>query len=391
MQVNVNISSDMLKWIISQASSYGFSDTVRGYLEKWQNGNAPTFNQIEKVSKSTGIPLGYFFLQTPPVENITLVNYRTIDSEQLSNPSRNLIDTLHDMDLVQEWVREYQMANGNLPCEFVGLFKNETECNSLAENIRNLLNIKIDWYNQTKTVEESFNFLRAAISNLGVIVMMNGVVGNNTHRPLDIEEFRAFAVVDEYAPLIFINANDSINGRLFSLVHEFVHICKGENSLYNDIVYVEHTVQPIEILCNAVAAEILVPQNVFISEWNNTVINQDNLIYNIDQIAKKFKCGTMVIARRAYDNGFIDYSTYQQICKTAINSYNRNRKKKKEEGGGGDYYKTLASRLDRRFLDMVVGSVRSGTMPYTDAFRLTNTSRATFDILIQKISGGVKK
>lgn len=391
MQVSVNISSDMLKWIVSQSSSYGFSDTVRDYLEKWQNGNAPTFNQIEKVSKSTGIPLGYFFLQKPPVENITLVNYRTIDSEQLSNPSRNLIDTLHDMDLVQEWVREYQIANGNLPCAFVGLFKNETKYTTIAENIRNLLNIKIDWYNQTKTVEESFNFLRAAISNLGVVVMMNGVVGNNTHRPLDIEEFRAFAVVDEYAPLIFINANDSINGRLFSLVHEFVHICKGENSLYNDMVYVEHTVQPIEILCNAVAAEILVPHNVFITEWNNTVINQDNLIFNIDQIAKKFKCGTMVIARRAYDNGFIDYSTYQQICKTAINSYNRNRKKKKEEGGGGDYYKTLASRLDRRFLDMVVGSVRSGTMQYTDAFRLTNTSRATFDVLIQKISGGVKK
>lgn len=391
MQVSVNISSDMLKWIVSQASSYGFSDTVRSYLEKWQNGNAPTFNQIEKVSKSTGIPLGYFFLQKPPAENITLVNYRTIDSEQLSNPSRNLIDTLHDMDLVQEWVREYQIANGNLPCEFVGLFKNETKCTTIAENIRNLLNIKIDWYNQTKTVEESFNFLRAAISNLGIVVMMNGVVGNNTHRPLDIEEFRAFAVVDEYAPLIFINANDSINGRLFSLVHEFVHICKGENSLYNDMVYVEHTVQPIEILCNAVAAEILVPQNVFITEWNNAVINQDNLIYNIDQITKKFKCGTMVIARRAYDNGFIDYSTYQQICKTAISSYNRNRKKKKEEGGGGDYYKTLASRLDRRFLDMVVGSVRSGTMQYTDAFRLTNTSRATFDVLIQKISGGVKK
>ena len=61
MQVSVNISSDMLKWIVSQASSYGFSDTVRSYLEKWQNGNAPTFKQIEKERKSTGIPLGYFF------------------------------------------------------------------------------------------------------------------------------------------------------------------------------------------------------------------------------------------------------------------------------------------------------------------------------------------
>ena len=45
--------------------------------------------------------------------------------------------------------------------------------------------------------------------------MMSGIVGNNTHRPLNIDEFRAFSVIDEYAPLIFINSNDSINGKLF--------------------------------------------------------------------------------------------------------------------------------------------------------------------------------
>ena len=64
--------------------------------------------------------------------------------------------------------------------------------------------------------------------------MMSGIVGNNTHRPLDVEEFRALSVIDAYAPLIFINSNDSINGRLFSLLHEFSHICIGENSLFND-------------------------------------------------------------------------------------------------------------------------------------------------------------
>ncbi|MGE4585603.1 MAG: hypothetical protein AB7C91_13215 [Sphaerochaeta sp.] len=55
------------------------------------------------------------------------------------------------------------------------------------------------------------------MSEAGVIVMMNGVVRNNTHRPLSIEEFRAFALIDSFAPLIFINATDSASGRLFSL------------------------------------------------------------------------------------------------------------------------------------------------------------------------------
>ena len=33
-----------------------------------------------------------------------------------------------------------------------------------------------------------------------------------------------FTLIDAYAPLIFINAADSESGRVFSLLHEFVHI-----------------------------------------------------------------------------------------------------------------------------------------------------------------------
>ena len=387
-QVRITISTDTLNWIISQVSQYSISDSTRRSLFAWQTGDKiPTFNQIEAVSKSTGIPLGYFFLQTPPIENIALVNYRTINSELLSNPSRNLIDTIHDMDNVQTWVREYQITNGNMPCEFVGAYKNENNPITLANAIRSLLNLKIDWYNQSKKVEDSFNAIRTAISNMGTIVMMNGVVGNNTHRPLDIEEFRAFAVVDEYAPLIFINANDSINGRLFSLLHEFVHICIGKDSLFNDYVYTTNAIQPIEILCNAVAAEILVPQQSFMSTWNE-LINDTEPIDIIWQLANKFRCGTIVIARKAYDNRLIDLSVYQQVHRDAIEAYNKYKKKRKENSGG-DFYKTIGSRIDRRFLEMVVGSVRTGNTQYTEAFRLTNTSRATFDTLVNNVLGGI--
>ena len=83
----------------------------------------PTFNQVEKVSKATGIPLGYFFLQTPPIEDLSIVEYRTIDSIELKNPSRNLIDTLHDMDQVQTWMHEYLVSEVNSPLAFVGGLK----------------------------------------------------------------------------------------------------------------------------------------------------------------------------------------------------------------------------------------------------------------------------
>ena len=40
-----------------------------------------------------------------------------------------------------------------------------------------------------------------------MVAVINGVVGNNTHRRLSVEEFRGFALTDPYAPLIFVNGS----------------------------------------------------------------------------------------------------------------------------------------------------------------------------------------
>ena len=81
--------------------------------------------------------------------------------------------------------------------------------------------------------------------------MMNGVVGNNTHRKLSVNEFRAFTLIDEYAPLIFINTADSKNGKLFSILHEFVHVLLGKNSFYNDEYGTNMYNSAEERFCNA--------------------------------------------------------------------------------------------------------------------------------------------
>ena len=239
----------------------------------------PTFNQHEQVSKALGIPFGYFFLQTPPNEDLSIVEYRTIDSIALTKPSRNLIDTLHDMEQIQDWMHNYLLSIESDKLQFVGAINNKTDSMDIAKYIRQLLGIQIDWFKSTKTADESFSILRNAMSNAGVIVMMSGIVENNTHRPLQIDEFRAFALVNEYAPLIFINSNDSVNGKLFSLLHEFVHICLGENSLFNDRYSTSQKVDKTEVICNVVAAEILVPIDLFTKEWFSESKRQTFRVY----------------------------------------------------------------------------------------------------------------
>jgi Zn-dependent peptidase ImmA (M78 family) len=391
MQVNVSISPEILNWVLGQIQPETLNYQIVEYLESWHHGKkTPTFNQVEKVSKATGIPLGYFFLQTPPAEDMSLIEFRTVDSASLDTPSRNLMDTMHDMGQVQDWVRDYLISEGSTPLTFVGELKSQSNFMKFAQRVREILDIKIDWYTACKTAEESFNYIRTAMSNVGTIVMMSGIVGNNTHRPLDINEFRAFAVVDEYAPLIFINSNDSTNGKLFSLLHEFAHLCIGENSLFNDRDSTGTQVKKAETLCNAVAAEILVPHQAFVDAWN-ALEDKDNHEENIRLLSDKFKCGITVIARKAYDGNLISYDVYKKNAQLAITLYNEARKRKKERGeGGGDFYRTAASRIDKRFFHMLVGSVKSGRTLYSDAFRLTNTNRSTFSNLAETVGGGLK-
>ena len=77
------------------------------------------------------------------------------------------------------------------------------------------------WYKEFSEPRLAFNYLRDMIENKGIIVMQNGIVGTNTHRNLDVNEFRGFLLYDDYATLIFINSKDSVKGKIFTLIHEY--------------------------------------------------------------------------------------------------------------------------------------------------------------------------
>lgn len=389
MQAFINISPQILDWVMANMQNDVVSTSVSQCIETWKAGTKrPTFNQVEKVSRATGIPLGYFFLQTPPKEDLSLLEYRTVDSVNIQNPSRNLVDTIHDMERTQDWMHDFLLSENYPVLQFVGCQRDVDDINVLAENIRKALGLTDKWFEKSPNAEASFKYIRSLISNLGVLVMMNGIVGSNTHRVLDINEFRAFTLIDKYAPLIFINSTDATNGRLFSLLHEFSHIWLGVNNFFNDRYSTEIKVAKIERICNAVAAEILVPQQVFLKKWSNQ--KADTINEKVADLSKYFKCGCTVIARKALDNGFITYPQYQKISQTAVALSNEIRSKKKEQESGGNFYDTAASRIDHRFFKALLGSLQEGRTLYSDAFKLTNTGRNTFLNLTEKIRGEEK-
>jgi Zn-dependent peptidase ImmA (M78 family) len=381
MKATYTVSPAVVDWVIGQMGEHTTPFKSLDLLKRWRTGaKTPTFNEIQDISKKTHIPLGYFFLQTPPKEEIKLMEYRTIASVESVNPSRELIDTIAEMEQIVDWTRDYLISEGSEINPIVGKLKDESDIAVIAAYVRKVLGLSINWF---KTTDNSFNHLRNRMSEAGAIVMMNGVVRSNTHRPLSIEEFRAFTIIDSLAPLIFINAKDSASGRLFSLLHEFVHICLGVDNLFNDRYSTFNGVNNLETLCNAVAAEILVPASLFSSTWNTQSVRATSTGEVVGKVAHYFKCGRIIVARKALDSGRIGQATYDEIVRDAIQDFHEQKQAKKDNGG--DFYRTKGSRIDKRFLTFVVDSVSQGKTLYSEAFRLTDTNRQTFSKLVERM------
>lgn len=381
--VNVNIQPAIISWALSQTSEEKLGTKLVENIKQWLDGTkSPTFNQIEDFSKKSHIPLGYFFLQTPPVEQISLLEYRTLDSIELTNPSRNLIDTIHEMEAVQEWMVNYRKEWNYDTISVVGSLKGITDISIIADTIRKDLGLNVEWYKECGNPSEAFNKVRGLLEECGIVVMMNGIVGKNTHRALDVNEFRAFAMVDEWAPLIFINGADSAGGRLFSLFHEVVHLWIGENDLYNDRRYSANGIKPVEVTCNAVAGELMVPKAAFLERWNDNT--NDDIHEKIKELARMFRCSGSVIARRALDNKKINQNVYNKVIADAIEAYIQ---AKQEKSSGGDYYRVARSKLDGVFVRALCESVNSGRTSFTEAYRLTNTTSKTFSEVASGLGG----
>lgn len=382
--VSVKVNPTILNWLMQKAQQVNVGSPVIDLIKKWISGEKePTFSQIETVSKKTNIPFGYFFLEKPPVEECKIVDFRTVDSISIQNPSRDLIDTVDMMSGIQEWMAEYNKDNGASRYEFVGSIKITDSVISTANIIRKELNLNPNWFESFRNAKEAFNSLRNTISDLGIIVMMNGIVGNNTHRTLNVSEFRAFALTDPYAPLIFINSRDTDNGKLFSLLHELVHVLIGKDDFYNDTHGVSQKVSKEEQFCNAVTAEILVPDSVFIAEWSNQTGSSEAIIYELE---KKFICSRFTLLIKAFNTGKIEKGEFNSSLNLFKEQFEIIQNRKQETiSGGGDFYRTIVTRWDKKVIQAMYSGAQSGRNQYRDVYRLTNTTGKTFHELVRKV------
>ncbi len=100
----------------------------------------------------------------------------------------------------QWWLREHLLENDAVPLTFVASARLADDPDAAGREMRRTLGLEEGWAAGVGTWQNAVNRLRRMIEKLGVMAVINGVVGNNTHRRFQVTEFRGLALSDRYAP-----------------------------------------------------------------------------------------------------------------------------------------------------------------------------------------------
>lgn len=374
--MNLTLHPKLLHWArvragLDEAALAKKLGTKPNRVEEWERDGQLTWKKAEKLARVTHIPFGYLFLSEPPVEELPVADYRTVGGEGAGTPSPELLDVLYDAMRKQDWYREYLLELDADPLEYVGSINVKQSPENAAKRIRERFELNGEWRSETGSWEQTLTLLFHQCEEHGLMVLRSGVALGNSYRPLDVKEFRGFALTDTYAPLVFINSKDSGAAQMFTLVHELAHIWLGVSGVSN----LEKSFAPdskVERFCNQVAAEVLVPRSELKDQLRLNVDIQEELA----RLRRIFKVSTLVLLHRLREVGHLDEHTFQALYDREEEAF---KEKKDRQGGGGHYYNTQQARVSPNFARAVIGSALEGRTLYRDAFNLLGVkSNETF-------------
>ena len=224
MTARVDVAPSILTWAVQRAGLDSVEVTRKfPKFPQWVSGeHTPTLKQLEEFARVTRTSIGYFFLPDPPDEQIPIPDLRTVGDRGIQHPSPDLLDTIYLCQQRQDWYSDYALSIGLDPIPQVGSMSTATPVEEAAAAIT--LEVEFTVERRGSNWSEAFGYLRDKAEGSGILVMVSGVVGSNTHRKLNPAEFRGFALTDPRAPLVFVNGADTKAAQIFTLAHELAHI-----------------------------------------------------------------------------------------------------------------------------------------------------------------------
>jgi len=359
----VSVPPEMLTWACERAGYdvEHFAKNIPQITSWMRQERQPTLRQLEKLARVTRTPLGYLFMPTPPDETLPVPDYRTVQGNgSINRPSPDLLATIHAMRRRQRWLRESLVKDGLEALSFVASARLSDKPDIVGQEMRRALGLQDGWAANIRTWQSAVSELRRLIEKLRIMAVINGVVGNNTHRKLNVEEFRGFALTDPYAPLIFVNGADAKSAQMFTLAHELAHIWLGKEGI-SGFENLLPSGTDVEDWCNQAAAELLVPSSELSMQWKDLKHKKTPF----QKLAQIFKVSPIVAARRALDLGFLTHPDFLEFYQNYINKEHR------VISSGGNFYNNQNMRVGKFFATQLLSDAKEGRIQFMEAYHLS--------------------
>ena len=345
--VKALITPEVLKWARERRFQLeiGYaakkSNVKPGQLAAWEAGeDQPTFAQLKKIANTYKTHVSIFYLPEPPDSFEPLVDHRKFpgarkpDEDQAYRLNANIIEAYERRATLIEF---YELLGESPPQMTLELSKTDTP-ERTAQEIREYLQFNTGLLQQCKDDRSALKFWRKIVEDRGILVCQTSV---NSHLSIDLETVRGFCIAQKPLPVIVVNPKDSPYGRIFTIVHELVHIALGESVMQNTGVSNYKGLNATEVFCNRLAAAALLPENELLGRVNLLTLETD-----LPEISKHFRVSPEVIMRRLLTLRCISRSKYQTYRNSLLEKY---QDKPASTGGGARYHNRLLNTAGESF------------------------------------------
>lgn len=321
--VRARVKPELIRWVrkdagLSVGDAAKKAGTTEAIVRQWEKGTLqPTIRQLRLLANAAKRPIAIFYLAEPPWKFTALRDFRRFPGDPVADQSSSLRLAVRLACEKRQVALDLAADLDDMPQSLAVRASLGERVGDVARRIRSLLGVSVEEQKSWKGEYEALNNWRRAIQDKGVLVFQA--------RGVEVDEMRGFSVADEPMPVIVLNTKDAPNGRVFTLFHEFCHLLlrKGGICDLRDRATQRPEDSPIEVFCNAVAGETLVPRKELMR--SPVVRNHDRRTNwrasELRTLANAFSVSWEVVLRRLLDAGHISRSAYRDLRKTMLATY----------------------------------------------------------------------
>jgi len=291
-----NLNPRMLRWA-RETARLSVEDVAKAEkisperLQAWELGEgSPTFARLEKLAGRYRRPMMVFYLPAPPTDFNVVRDYRTRTASERGLFSSDATTAIRRIQERQVWASSYLRDSGGDAVSIIGAYSLQSKPATVGTALRSMLGVSVADQARCPSNDDAFRMWRERCEACGILVF--------SFSGISVDEMRGFAISDEYAPVAAVNSQDNYGARIFSLLHECVHLALGDSgvSTRSREALAAHK---IERFCESAAAEAIMPMADF---RQNVPSGRLDLSAVVDALARRYRCSKTAVLYRLVDS-----------------------------------------------------------------------------------------